>query len=59
MVMMMMMMVRMREPPLLMKLQKNLLPAMVISRQMKVSLLKIMNKKIIEYRQRDESEDLG
>jgi hypothetical protein len=59
MVMMMMMMVRMREPPLLMKLQKNLLPAMVISRQMKVSLLKMMNKKIIEYRQRDESEDLG
>jgi hypothetical protein len=59
MVMMMMMMVRMREPPLLMNLQKNLLPAMVISRQMKVSLLKMMNKKIIEYRQRDESEDLG
>jgi hypothetical protein len=57
--MMMMMMVRMREPPLLNKLQKNLLPAMVISRQMKVSLLKMMNKKIIEYRQRDESEDLG
>jgi hypothetical protein len=57
MVMMMMMMVRMREPPLLMNLQKNLLPAMVISRQMKVSLLKMMNKKIIEYRQRDESED--
>jgi hypothetical protein len=57
--MVMMMMVRMREPPLLMKLQKNLLPAMVISRQMKVSLLKMMNKKIIEYRQRDESEDLG
>jgi hypothetical protein len=57
--MVMMMIVRMREPPLLMKLQKNLLPAMVISRQMKVSLLKMMNKKIIEYRQRDESEDLG
>jgi hypothetical protein len=53
--MVMMMMVRMREPPLLMKLQKNLLP--VISRQMKVSLLKMRNKKIIEYRQRDESED--
>jgi hypothetical protein len=52
-------MVMMRESPLLMKLQKNLLPAMVISRQMKVSLLKMMNKKIIEYRQCDESEDLG
>ena len=46
--MMMMVIVMMMELPLIMK---NLLPMMVNSRQMKVTLLKMMNKKIIEDKQ--------